>query len=224
MHSVFRIDRVKRLDNQGRLWEVRLTLTADKDSQLQQLTERMEEEVQGCTGWKRIGRLLISVGQMGKAEELYRTLLEQASDGSDRSNYNNQLGYVRNAQGDYEEALLYYEKCLAMRQKTLPANHPDLATSHNNIGMVYYSMGEYSKALSYYDKCLDMKQKSLPANHPSLATSYNNIGGVYDSMGEYSKALSHHEKSLQIRHYSLPPHHPDIHNSLKWIESVKQKL
>ena len=116
---------MKGLDKQGRLWEVRLTLTADDDPQLRRLTERMDEEVQGSKGWERIGRLLISVGQMDRAEELYMTLLEQASGESDRSYYNHQLGYVKNAQGDYKEALSYYEKCLDMQQKTLPANHPE---------------------------------------------------------------------------------------------------
>ena len=183
MHSVFRIARTKSLDHEGRLWEVRLTLTADDDPQLRRLTERMDEEVQGCTGWERIGRLLISVGQMGKAEELYMTLLDQASEESDRSYYNNQLGYVKDAQGDYKEALSYYEKCLDMQQKSLPANHflqPldgvwPLPTTTLALA-VYDSMGEYSKALSHYEKCLDMRQKTLPANHPDLATSYDNIG------------------------------------------------
>ena len=224
MHSVFRIDRVKGLDKQGRLWEVRITLTADDDPQLRRLTERMNEEVQGSKGWERIGRLLISVGQMDRAEELYMTLLEQASDESDRCHYNNQLGCVKDAQGDYKGALSYYEKYLDIEKKSLPANHPDLATSYNNIGMVYQSMGEYSKALSHLEKCLDIEKKSLPANHPDLATSYNNIGGVYKSMGEYSKALSYYEKCLDMRQKTLPTNHPDLATSYNNIGGVYKSM
>ena len=44
-------------------------------------------------------------------------------------------------------------------QKTLPANHPLLATSYNNIGAVYMNMGEYSKALSFYEKALEISKK-----------------------------------------------------------------
>ena len=33
------------------------------------------------------------------------------------------------------KALAYYEKTLEIEQKTLPSNHPDLATSYNNIGL-----------------------------------------------------------------------------------------
>ena len=224
MHSVFRVARVDGMDKQGRLWEVQLTLTADDDPQLRLLTERMNEEVQGCTGWERIGKLLISVGRAGKAEELYLTLLEQAPNDSDRGHYNHQLGYIRADQGDYKEALSYFEKCLDMEKKTLPANHPSLATSYNSIGSVYSNMGEYSKALTYYEKCLDMEKKTLPANHPSLATSYNNIGSVYDSMGEYSKALSYYEKCLDMRQKTLPANHPDLATSYNNIGSVYDSM
>jgi hypothetical protein len=41
MHSVFRIESVKQIDENDRLWQVELTLTGDKDRQLYALTERM---------------------------------------------------------------------------------------------------------------------------------------------------------------------------------------
>ena len=36
--------------------------------------------------------------------------------------------------GDYSKALSSHEKALAIRQQSLPPNHPDLASSYNNIG------------------------------------------------------------------------------------------
>jgi tetratricopeptide (TPR) repeat protein len=72
--------------------------------------------------------------------------------------------------GEYSKALSYYEKDLEISQKTLPANHPDLAISYNNIGGMYDNMGEYSKALSYFKRALDIRQRSLPPNHPDLKT------------------------------------------------------
>ncbi len=77
--------------------------------------------------------------------------------------------------GEYSKALSYYEKDLEISQKTLPANHPDLATSYNNIGGVYRNMGEYSKALSYYERALDIWQRSLPPNHPDLKSVKESI-------------------------------------------------
>ncbi|CAF1015221.1 unnamed protein product [Adineta steineri] len=212
MHTVFRVGAIKQMDNEHQLYQVELELTSDDDQQLRLLTDRIREETSG-SGWQRLGILLIKISQLNKAEELYDVLLEQTSDESEKAIYYNQLGYVKLDQGDYEKAIWYYEQGLQNKEKTLPSNHPSLATSYSNIGSVYNKMGEYSKALSYYEKSLEIRQKTVPSNHPDLATSYNNIGSVYDSMGEYSKALSSHEKALEIRQKTLPSNHPHLATS-----------
>jgi tetratricopeptide (TPR) repeat protein len=68
----------------------------------------------------------------------------------------------------YSEALSMYEKAIDIRQRTLPPNHPYLATSYDNIGKVYEKMGEYSKALSFYQRAVDIGECSLPGSHPHL--------------------------------------------------------
>ncbi|CAF4246797.1 unnamed protein product, partial [Adineta steineri] len=190
MHTVFRVDAIKQMDNNDQLYEVELQLTVDNDEQLRQLTKCISEEADGETGWERLGMLLSKTGHFDKAEELYHVLLEQASSKSDSASYYNNLGYIKNQQGDYEQAIKYYEQGLETFEKTLPANHPHVATSFNNIGEIYREMGEYSKALSFLEKALEIQETTLPKNHPSLAISYNNIGEAYGQMGEYSKALS----------------------------------
>ena len=112
MHTVFRIGEIKKMDNNDSLYQVDLKLTADDDQQLRTLTERIRKEVVGGTGWQRLGQLLIKLSQFDKAEELYNVLLEQTSDEGEKAIYYNQLGYIKNNQGDYEKAIEYYEKGL----------------------------------------------------------------------------------------------------------------
>ncbi|CAF1439602.1 unnamed protein product [Adineta steineri] len=208
MHTVFRVGAIKQVDNENQLYQVELELTSDDDQQLRLLTDRIREEVLDSTGWRRLGNLLLKIGQLDKAEELYNVLLEQTSDEDEKATYYNQLGFINSNQKDYEKAIWYFKQGLETQQKTLPSNHPLLATLYNNIGLVYYNMGEYSKALSYYEKALKIRQKTLPANHSSLASSYNNTGSVYNRMGKYSKAISFYEKSLEIQQNTLPSNHP----------------
>jgi tetratricopeptide (TPR) repeat protein len=224
MHTVFRIGDITKIDKNNPLYQVELILTADDDEQRRTLTERIREETRDATGWQRLGRLLIRLSQFDKAEELYKVLLEQTFDEGEKALYYNQLGNVKNHQGDYEKAIGYYEQGLEICQKTLPPNHPDLATSYNNIGSVYDNMGEYSKALSFYQKALEIRQKTLPPNHPSLATSYNNIGGLYKNMGEYSEALSFYEKGLEIDQKTLPPNHPSLATSYNNIGNAYKNM
>ncbi|CAF1261807.1 unnamed protein product [Adineta steineri] len=224
MHTVFRVSAIKQMDNKSQLYQVELQLTADDDQQLRLLTDRIREEAGGGSGWQRLGSLLLKIGQYNKAEELYNVLLEQTSDESEKVVYYNQLGSVKRSQGDYEKAIWYHEQGLEIQQKTLPSNHPNLATSYNNIGSVYCSMGEYSKALSFYEKALEINQKSLPSSHPDLAISYNNIGLVYNNMEEYSKALSFYEKDLEICQTTLPSNHPHLATSYNNIGLVYAKM
>ncbi|CAF1354908.1 unnamed protein product [Rotaria sordida] len=112
--------------------------------------------------------------------------------------------------GENSTALSYYEKAVAIRQRSHCSDHPDLAYSYNNIGNVYYSMGNYSEALSSHEKALAIRQQSLPSNHPHLAKCYNDIGLVYETMNNYIKAHSYFECATEIGQHSLPSNHPEL--------------
>ncbi|CAF1431343.1 unnamed protein product [Adineta steineri] len=224
MHTIFRVGAIKQIGDENQLYQVELQLTSDDDQQLRLLTDRIREETKGTTGWQRLCKLLVKIGQFNKAKELYNVLLEQISDEGEKATYYNQLGLVHLYQGDYEKAIWYYEEALEIQEKTLPSNHLDLALSYNNIGGVYNKKGEYSKALLYYEKALAIRQKTLPSDHINFAQSYNNIGCVYDYMGEYEKALSYYEKALEIRRKTLPSNHPDLAASYNNIGSVYDNM
>ena len=223
MHTIFRIGDIKEIDKNNPLYQVELTLTSDNDPQLRMLTERIRQDARKGTEWQRISNLLLKISQFDKAEELYTVLLRQTSGEGEKALYYNQLGYVKDHQGDYEKALWYYEKALEILEKIVPPNNPLFATSYNNIGMVYDSMGEYSKALLFCEKALEIDHKTLPLNHPGLAASYSNIGTLYLNMGEYSKAISFFEKAFEMQQKTLPSNHPDLASSYNNIGTVYRK-
>ncbi|CAF1081248.1 unnamed protein product [Rotaria sordida] len=214
-HTVFRIRQIKEIqEEEMKIWQVKLTLTSDGiDEELSALTKQIRMEITG-TGWDRMGLLLWKMGENDKAEQVFTMLLEQAPDDDNNKAYcYHCLGLIKRNQGQYNVAIDFCEKSLAICEKILSPNHPDLATSYNNIGAVYNDMGDYSKALEFYEKAHKIYEKALPPNHPELATSYNNTGGVYNDMGDYSKALEFYEKSHQIYEKALPPNHPDLATS-----------
>ncbi|CAF2847410.1 unnamed protein product [Rotaria sp. Silwood2] len=216
MHTVFHVAGIKQTVNNNRLWEVQLTLTDDNDPQLSTLTKRMKEEI-GGTGWYRMGRLMLKVGHFNQAEELYNELLKNTPSDSDRAHIYHQLGVIKDGQGQYKEAISFYEKYFAINRKTLPEDHPSFTNAYNNIGVAYKNMGDYSKALEFHDKAHKINEKALPPNHPDLTGSYNNIGNAYDSMGDYSKALEFYYKAHKIYEKTLPPNHPDLATSFNNI-------
>ncbi|CAF1155527.1 unnamed protein product [Adineta steineri] len=225
MHTIFRVEDIKPMDENNHLFQVNLTLTNDNDPDLRILTEHIRQEtISDSTGWHRLGLLLRKMGQFAKAQEIYEVLLHQAMNESDRAPIYYQLGWIKYNRGEYQEALSSNEKALTIRQQLPPSSHPDLGDSYNNIGLVYKNMGDYPKALSYYEKALDIQLQSLPSDHLNLSNSYDNIGVVYHCMGDYPKALSSHEKALQIRLQSLPSNHYDLGMSYNNIGVVYDKM
>ena len=224
IHTVFRVDDVKQTLTNTRRWEVQLTLTDDHDQQLTGLKNCMKQELRGSTGWHRLGHLMIKVAHFNQAEELYNQLLENASSDDDQAHIYHQLGILKYYQGEYNEAVKFYERSLAIRQRTLTEDDPSLALTYNDLALVYNSMGEYSKALEFHEKSQQIREKALPPNHPDLAESYNNIGQVYSNMGENSKALEFYQKSHEIKEKALPPNHPSLATSYNNIGSVYNNI
>ena len=213
MHTVFRIGEVNRIDNTKLLYEVDLQLTADDDEQLRNLMKMLRRDTTGSTSWSRLGKLLVRIGQFDKAEEVYTILLVQAIDAQKKAVYYSLLGFIKTQKGEYDKALDYYKKGLAIEQEILPPDDPSLAASYTSIGGVYYHKKEYTKALLYYEKDLEISRKTLPKTHSHFTTLYNNIGLVCDKMGEYSQALMFYEKVLKIEQNTLPAYHPSLANT-----------
>ena len=209
MHTVFRISGIQQIKKNRPLYQVDLKLTSDDDQQLRQLADQIRKEVPG-DGWYRLGNLMLKVGHFNQAEELYNELLDNTFNDTDRAYIYQQLGWIKEDQGQYDQAVSLYEKSLKISQKIFPSDHPHLATAYSNIGGVYKNMGDYSKALEVYEKSLAIRKLAVPKIHPDLATSYNTIAGVYMNMGDYSKALEFYERSLEIRKVVLPKSHPEL--------------
>ena len=107
----------------------------------------------------------------------------------------NTIGTVNYYLGDYNQALLWYQKALATYQHLdMPTR---VATLINNIGLVYSVLSNHNKALEYYFKSLKIQEKNN--NKSGAALTLGNIGIIYFDLGDADKALEYYKKSLEIR-------------------------
>ena len=90
---------------------------------------------------------------------------------------------------EYAAAKQSHEQALAIRRKSLPPDHPDIAHSLNNLGMVQYELREYAAAKQSHEQALAIRRKSLPPDHPDIAQSLNNLGMTCShALREYAAA------------------------------------
>jgi class 3 adenylate cyclase/tetratricopeptide (TPR) repeat protein len=96
---------------------------------------------------------------------------------------------------DYPNALKYYLKSLAIREKM--GNLGEVAGSLNNIGSIYDDINENEKALQYYNRALVINKKL--GNLDWAANNLSNIGIVYTKLKQFDKAINYKKEALKLK-------------------------
>src|SRR4029079_551496 len=91
--------------------------------------------------------------------------------------------------GAYAKAEPLYERALAIREKALGQEHPDVAASLNNLAWLYHTKGDYVKAEPLYERALAIREKALGQEHPKVAQSLTNLAGLSLAQSNISRAL-----------------------------------
>ena len=78
----------------------------------------------------------------------------------------NNLAVLYRNQGKYAEAEPLYQRSLAIWEKALGKDHPDVATSLNNLAVLYHNQGKYAEAEPLYQRSLAIKEKALGKTIP----------------------------------------------------------
>ena len=124
--------------------------------------------------------------------------------------------YLRE-RGRYAEALPLQERALAIKEKALGPDHPDLAVSLNGLAILYYDRGRYAEGQSLSERALAIREKALGADHIDVARILNNLANLHYDQGRYAEALPLHERALAIREKTLGPDHTDVAISLNGL-------
>jgi CHAT domain-containing protein len=111
---------------------------------------------------------------------------------------------------------------LAIREKVLGKEHPDVATSLNNLAGLYSDMGNYSQAEPLFQRSLAISEKVLGKEHPDVATSLDNLASLYRAQGNYSQAEPLSQRALAIYEQVLGKEHPDVATNLNNLAVLYQ--
>ena len=131
-------------------------------------------------------------------ETICRLLVEQESEKGIVAKLFHNLAGVYSEQGNYAEALKYYNLVLSICEEKLGKDHLSIALTYNNIAEVYRKQGNYAEALKYYNLALSINEEKLGKDHPDTATTYNNVGLVYSEQGNYTEAIKYYNLALSI--------------------------
>jgi tetratricopeptide (TPR) repeat protein len=105
------------------------------------------------------------------------------------------IGVVHVDKGDYDTALDYYGRSLAIQEEL--GDKRGMGYNLGNIGTVHKNKGDYNKALDYYGRSLAIQEEL--GDKAGMGGSLNNIGIVHSNKGDYDKTAEYLEKSFSIQ-------------------------
>jgi protein O-GlcNAc transferase len=116
-------------------------------------------------------------GQLQKAEELYRQILQTQPN---LAEIHNNLGVVLQAQNKLEEAEVCFRQVIKLK--------PEATNAHNNLGNLLQAQDKLEEAEVCYRQALVLK--------PDFADAHNNLGNVLKAQKKLREALSHYQEAL----------------------------
>ncbi|KAK6356076.1 hypothetical protein TWF718_000450 [Orbilia javanica] len=108
----------------------------------------------------------------------------------------NDIALVFDHQGKYDDAMQWYERALAGKEKVLGKDHSSTLDIVNSIAVVFSKQAKYDKAMQWHERALTGKEKVLGKGHLLTLNIVNNIAVVFNNQSKYNEAMQWYERAL----------------------------
>ncbi len=136
----------------------------------------------------------------------------------------NNMGALYSAMGRYDRAEALFQRCIAICEKRLGKDHPDLAMPLNNLAMVYHYTAQYARAQIPYRRSLQLLEAKRGKDHPDVAIALNNLAMLYQVMGQYARAEALLQRSLAIWEKQLGKDHPNVAMAVNNLATLYKEM
>lgn len=181
------------------------------------IAQTTKQTSQYISVFNEIGGVYTKLFEMKKAKEYYLEALRYAEKDENlysqalASIYNN-LGLIESENGNYDDALVFYNKSLSVAPDSLSESS---IKTYANISSIYHDKNQMDLADVYLNRAIEdatrLNDKLI------LATCYSNKGVYCHGQGRDEEALQLYEKALKNQKEIFPPSHPSIASTLSNI-------
>jgi tetratricopeptide (TPR) repeat protein len=119
---------------------------------------------------------------LGRSDEAEKAVLDFLAKGFQDSQLYHLLGGLNFARKRYDQAIVYFEKCLTLNTES--------AASHNSLAAIYIVKGDLGKAEAHIREALKI--------NPRLHTLYFNWAQLYEKQNDPQKAAEAYLKEMEI--------------------------
>jgi tetratricopeptide (TPR) repeat protein len=115
----------------------------------------------------------------------------------------NNVAYYFNQRAACVEAEPLSQRALAIREKVLGPDHPEVGISLNNLAALYRAQGKYDLAEPLYRRSIAIAEKTLGSDHPRVGDVLSNLADLYQAQGKYDLAVPLSQRALAIHEKAL---------------------
>jgi tetratricopeptide (TPR) repeat protein len=172
------------------------------------------------------GKMARKLAQYKQAQdwlEHLREIREAEGESAELGTALHELALLHKELGQYKEAEPLHLRAVAVKEKFLGKEHPDVAEALNDLAVLYWRVGKYTEAEPLYLRALAVKEKVFGEDHPSVAQTLNDLGLLYKNQERLAEAESLYLRSLAIREGQLGKDHLDVAESINNIAMLYEK-
>ena len=97
------------------------------------------------------------------------------------------LGFYLDKRAQYAEAEPLYQRAIAIDEKALGPEHPNLAIKLNNLALLYEAQEKYEEAKPLFQRALAIYEQKFGTNHPSTRTIRENYDNLLKEMNKQER-------------------------------------
>ncbi len=130
------------------------------------------------------------------------------------------MAHAYHEMGKLELAEQAFQRALAIREKRLGADHPNVGVVVAALATLYGTQGRYDEAIASFRRALKIEEEALGLNHPSLATTLTNMSFTLLEQENYAEAQAVSERAAKLLEASYGPDHPRVSVALGALGNV----
>ncbi|HYK34833.1 tetratricopeptide repeat protein [Alloacidobacterium sp.] len=132
----------------------------------------------------------------------------------------NNLALSLDESGDYAAAEPLFRRALAIDEKALGPDHPEVATVLNNLAELLHDRDDYDAAEPLYRRALAINERTLGPDNPTTAKAINNLALLLQDKGDLADAEPLYRRGLAIDEKALGPDNPITASHLNNLASL----
>jgi tetratricopeptide (TPR) repeat protein len=145
-----------------------------------------------------------------RTAEVTIAALEPDADGPLTADRLNVESVVLRKAGRHAEGDAAGRRALEIRERTLGAEHPAVATSLNNLANGAVERADFAAARELHERALGIRERMLGPDHPEVAMSATNLSAIALRQGRLDDAQALSRRALTIQESVLGPDHIDL--------------